>query len=359
MLLPVLAAAKQASLVVCVRSASNLPDLDYGEKKTTDGSDPFVAVFVGSTLMFKTEYRANTANPVWNHCHLLDSGSYNTSSSISFVILDADLKTIDDIIGVGCTTAATGSREIDLEGPAAADESNRGRLKVEIFLFDKHAVEAKDGAAVSPTTPAWQWQTVTSEGLHPQMGQPGVEVSVRCPSGMGMSSCLCSSASGEPGCASSVISLDDHGMEVCTATSNRFVSSPPLPACAQGSGFGATYRRPKRDDDEIPGITCAPLGWTPPGPSPVHAVARCTSGGSLGRATSPESRTAPMSDTEVECALPAPGSGPALLTGCSPASSYGLGARFEDDDRNGLKTCQPHIPDPNPDAALARAQSNT
>ena len=83
--------------------------------------------------MFKTEYRANTANPVWNHCHLLDSGSYNTSSSISFVILDADLKTIDDIIGVGCTTAATGSREIDLEGPAAADESNRGRLKVEIF----------------------------------------------------------------------------------------------------------------------------------------------------------------------------------------------------------------------------------
>ena len=47
MLLPVLAAAKQASPVVCVRSASNLPDLDYGEKKTTDGSDPFVAVFVG------------------------------------------------------------------------------------------------------------------------------------------------------------------------------------------------------------------------------------------------------------------------------------------------------------------------
>lgn len=384
-----LAAAAEATvakgkLLVCVQEARGLLDLDAQESVGTQGSDTFVAVFLGGTMIGETSVLRDSAHPVWNECFTAPGGEiYDASTPVSFAVLDADLGTADDVIGTGCTTASSGQRWLELTGPRADDHSDRGRIKVRTFLF------AKDVHA-NPVD-ALQWQTVSSSYVVPVDGAAAASTYVSCPAGKTMTGCQCAStsltSSAEPGCASSRIeaaTAETGGVERCVATALPYTKPPPLPPCpppeAAGDGGDAWWLKSSgsRTADE-PGKTCAPPGWVPPGPAPIHATARCAvlsagstewGGGMRSRAralspralgasgtvhdeTSPPSRATYLDATDVTCSR-------GIMTSCSLSSSAGgLGTRFEDGDGDGKPECVGYSDgDAGPVTAQARCASD-
>ena len=68
----------------------------------------------------------------------------------------------------------------------------------------------------------------------------------------------------------------------CVVASKPYSPAAPLHPCS----FATTeYEQQQLEDnpDEIPGVSCALPGWQPPGPSPVRAVARCSSLANTGK----------------------------------------------------------------------------
>ena len=79
---------KKGELIVCVESAAFLADLDISESSTSDGSDPFVGVFIGDEL-YTTTPQADASAPAWNECFKAKGGAkYDVSTDISFVVVD-------------------------------------------------------------------------------------------------------------------------------------------------------------------------------------------------------------------------------------------------------------------------------
>ena len=358
-------AGVRGSLIVCIEEAQNLADLDVGESNMGgEGSDAFVAVFSPGAdgEFFVTSPVPDTAHPTWNSCFTM-RGLHDEAAQLSFVVLDADVGTADDVIGTACTTAATGdgSHWLDLTGPSAEDQSERGRIKVRTFLFaDANATSLPEASS---------WETVKSAKVTPTPNAAAAVARVACPAGKVMTACACSTEA-EPGCAASHIEsfADEGGREYCVVTANVLVPKPTLPTCTDDGHRGRSQ--------EVPGVTCNPAGWTPPRPGPIHAAARCTAtlgagpqmptglsgassivGGIPGERlaswtlhdeASPPSRSTWRDATEATCSS-------GLLTGCSTSSSAGgLGTRIEDGDGDGRQECVAFSDGDNPVTAQAR-----
>ena len=319
-------AQEKAGLIICVERASDLPDLDIVERGTSSGSDPFVAVFVGTTLIGVSRFISDTSHPVWNVCMEPGGGEvYDTTTPVSFVVADGDSSSPDDVIGVACSTAFTGRRWLELSGTDASDRSARGRIKVRMIL-----IKAGNNTLVSDS----DLLTLSSDAATPIVGGGDVQAEAACPATHSMVGCKCWSE-GEPGCATAHVTVR-HGAgsstptRTCHVTSRVATASPSLPPCSQyatSSTFGDGGR-------EMPGVTCAPAGWSPPAPSPIRASIRCARilPTASDPPTSAASRIAPRDATEVVCAS-------GVMTDCTMPSAVGLGARFEDGDGDGNSEC--------------------
>ncbi len=308
------AALPTGTLIICVESAAELADLDYGEANTGAGSDPYVAVFISGVLLGRTSYKVGQSDPVWNECFTASGGAvHNTDTPISYTVVDVDAgDNEDDVIGVACMQARSHQRSghwLTLNGPASEDYSYRGRLKVRTYLFGAEAPSSL------------HFETVRSVSTTPLVGNGPATASVTCPADHEMTSCQCASSGTEPGCAHARVEVDDQtGLAVCHVGSNEPRVRPSLPAC----GLAA---------NEVPGVTCEPEGWMPPPPGWIAATARCaTLGAPPATVLSAASRVSHRDATEVVCASGA-------MTSCSLATAPGLGTRFEDGDGDGVPEC--------------------
>jgi len=313
-LLSLFAAAEtlpEGMLIVCVESGSNLPDLDVGEAYTSPGADAYVAVFVGDMLQFRTNFKPGSSHPVWNECFTASGGAkYSANTPISFTVVDVDSTSEDDVIGVACMEAGTKQRSLLLTGPASADASDRGILKVRTYLF----VEASQSLL--------QFETRRSEAVTPILGHGAVTATVSCPVGHELTACQCASSGTKPGCLYARVDFNPvTGRPTCHASSNEPKEPPYLPPCGSGAA------------NEYPGVTCRSPNWTPPHQGWVAAVARCaTLSYGTAWAQSEPSRVSIADATEVRCST-------GTMTGCAMATAAGLGARFEDGDSDGRTEC--------------------
>ena len=365
-----------STLLICVQEGRDLADLDADESAVSQGSDTFVAVFQGETMIGVTSFIRDSSHPVWNECFTAPTlrHTYDVTSPVSFVVADADYGSMDDVIGTACTTASSGQRWLELTGPLANDWSERGRIKVRIFLF-------ADTSSLSSVSHL-EWQTVESSDVTPVAGGSAAEATVSCPAGKTLTGCQCASgtpaSSSEPGCASARIETSvEGGLEICRATALPYHRPEPLPACPPPSAYsdGEWWRSDSRAKADEPGVTCAPPGWVQPGPSPIRASARCAKLGGLGGAppsgvdyygegasggalahdeSSPPSRATYRDATEATCRS-------GVMTGCSLSSAAGgLGTRFEDGDGDGRPECVGYADgDAGPATAQARCVSES
>ena len=83
-----LPAAHSHRLVVCVISATNLPNIDRDQRWSASASDAFVGVSVQSEQHFTTVH-FDEASPQWDECFSF-AGEYAADSQITFVVQDAD-----------------------------------------------------------------------------------------------------------------------------------------------------------------------------------------------------------------------------------------------------------------------------
>jgi hypothetical protein len=148
---------------------------------------------------------------------------HSVDTPVSFVVLDADLRSGDDVIGTACTRAASGQRWLQLTGPAAADTSDRGRLKVRTLLIDAASTVAPNPLGNGDVN-SLTWTTVVSADAMPVAHANAATASIACADGDQMVGCTCDS-SGFPGCASA--HMEYSAVEVPAASSPRHTCAGP------------------------------------------------------------------------------------------------------------------------------------
>ena len=319
-----LATAQVGRLIVCVQEGSELIDLDQNEIWTGAGSDAFVTVMVQADGK-ETQTRATTieqdnASPLWNECFDFGAG-HTVSTSVVFAVADGDMNTDDDVIGVACTSAGTGTRWLELgeSSGGSSSSSTRGRIKVQIMLIADELIDASEDLD-------FELSDVLSELSAPPTVDYHATATVSCPSGRSMVACQCWSA-GNPGCAGSSIEYDAvRNSDVCRAEAHP-APPPPTPP-------------PPCDAREDPACRLSMLMPPPPPPVGIRASARCgafdprtmfrtvRSGKSRSRAGDAVEATCPVGYTPLGCSL-------------SEGSSAAIGARFEaaSCDDTGASSC--------------------
>lgn len=318
------ATAQVGRLVVCVQEGSELIDLDENEIWTGAGSDAFVTIMVQADSK-ETQTRATTveqdnASPLWNECFDFGPG-YTLSTSVVFAVADGDMNSDDDVIGVACTSAGTGTRWLELgESSGSSSSSARGRIKVQIMLIAEELIDASEDLDFELTN-------VLSELSAPPTVDYRATASVSCPSGRNMVACQCWSA-GNPGCAGSSIEYDPvRNADVCRAEAHP-APPPPTPP-------------PPCDPNADPACRLSMLMPPPPPPVGIRASARCgafdprtmwrtvQSVKSRSRAGDAVEATCPVGYTPLGCSL-------------YPGSNAAIGARFEEagcDDDHAASSC--------------------
>jgi hypothetical protein len=263
---------RSSRLVVCVREAVGLADrdtpiIDSNKLKDTGvllpawvarsdmGSDPFVSVFVDGDEVRTTGLASkNDKTPVWNECFDFDGDDYDHATSVAFVVADSDLHGSDDKIGVGCTSAGTGARWIEL---VSSTGRRTGTLRIQIFhLRTDDDADATMNEALGLTT------VVSEMSQRPTAIERGV-ARVSCPSGSEPVGCLCWS-NGLPGCAYARIEGSD-----CLSFSSPHVEMIELGIC----------KYDEEGNQLEPGKPCTPPSFHQPPPSGVIATARCAKSG--------------------------------------------------------------------------------
>ena len=86
----------QGKLAIEIRSARNLPNLDYTWYRRSNDSDPYVIVLLDDEELVRSKYLPDDNNPNWNESYMLDLNL--SGEKLRFVLWDKD-PGLDDKIG--------------------------------------------------------------------------------------------------------------------------------------------------------------------------------------------------------------------------------------------------------------------
>jgi hypothetical protein len=292
----------------------------------TAGIDVTVSLIVGEHVIDATGITDfNDRSPEFQDCFHV-GGAHDANTPLTLVASDADPMTPDDLVSVGCTTAVTGTRWVDLSDPR--DGKAAGKVRVQI-------VHLRANPAMDRSEHEWfRWSSVHSETSLSPVNRAGVGVSasVRCPSGSRATACQCHSE-GPPGCATAKLRMLADGLtEECVAVGAAWWAPGYLKPCEK-DWLGREQILP----DCAPELVRAFVrhgGW----PSGVRAYARCareTEVGSMRDVISTQTIGMRGDVTVAQC------NDDETLLGCSVAEGSGeqMGAAYMNLDQFGSVAC--------------------